>query len=102
MMIAMQATKPPPRNMTAMAAAAAAARLQARPQTWQRHGSCPAGTVPIRRASPNANPEVVQRVLRASPFGRPGAGKVVLPESMDTKTGKVEVISLDHLHVRLG
>jgi len=86
---------PSPRmNVTAMAAAAAA-RLQARPQTWQKYGSCPEGTAPIRRASPNANSEVVERVLRASPFGRPGgAGKVVLPESMDTSKGKVEVINL--------
>ncbi|CAM0144674.1 unnamed protein product [Urochloa decumbens] len=43
-------------------------------QTWRKHGSCPAGTVPIRRESSNANPQVAERIRRSSPFGRPTAG----------------------------
>ncbi|CAN6223754.1 unnamed protein product [Urochloa humidicola] len=40
-------------------------------QTWRKHGSCPAGTVPIRRDSSRANPEVAELIRRSSPFGRP-------------------------------
>ncbi|CAL5045800.1 unnamed protein product [Urochloa decumbens] len=42
-------------------------------QTWRKHESCPAGTVPIRRESSRANPEVAELVRRSSPFGRPGS-----------------------------
>ncbi|KAM3262954.1 hypothetical protein ACQJBY_053229 [Aegilops geniculata] len=34
-------------------------------QTWRKHGSCPSGTVPIRRASPNSNPEVALLARRS-------------------------------------
>ncbi|XP_044984004.1 uncharacterized protein LOC123451054 isoform X2 [Hordeum vulgare subsp. vulgare] len=32
---------------------------QERLQTWRKHGRCPGGTVPIRRASPNANTDAI-------------------------------------------
>ncbi|CAN6191337.1 unnamed protein product [Urochloa humidicola] len=60
----------PKRNMKAIAAEASVSTLEERPQTWRKHGSCPSGTVPIRRPSRHANAEVVDLARRASPFGR--------------------------------
>lgn len=59
----------PTRSMKAMAAAANASKLEERHQTWTKNGSCPAGTVPIRRSS---NRATVADLLagRPSPFGR--------------------------------
>jgi hypothetical protein len=54
-----------------VAAAASASKPQERLQTWRKHGSCPAGTIPIRRPSEHANPEITELVHRSSPFGRP-------------------------------
>nr|XP_034592110.1 uncharacterized protein LOC117853941 isoform X2 [Setaria viridis] len=85
----------PERSMRAMAAAASLSdHTQERQPTWRKHGSCPPGTVAIRRDSPHARPEVARR---ASPFRRPaGAGsssmQPQLPELyMDNMKGKVEV-----------
>ncbi|CAN6166464.1 unnamed protein product [Urochloa humidicola] len=60
----------PKRNMKAIAAEASVSKREERPQTWRKHGSCPSGTVPIRRPSRHANAEVVDLARRASPFGR--------------------------------
>ncbi|CAL5045745.1 unnamed protein product [Urochloa decumbens] len=60
----------PKRNMKAIAAEASVSKREERPQTWRKYGSCPPGTVPIRRASRHANTEVVDMARRASPFGR--------------------------------
>ncbi|KAF0910749.1 hypothetical protein E2562_004735 [Oryza meyeriana var. granulata] len=38
----------------------ATTRLQELHQTWRKRGSCPAGTVPIRRPSANANPATAE------------------------------------------
>jgi hypothetical protein len=62
----------PETSMEEMAAAAASAsKPLERLQTWRKHGSCTAGTVPIRRPSEHANPEIAELVRRSSPFGRP-------------------------------
>ncbi|KAK3131583.1 hypothetical protein QOZ80_6AG0508390 [Eleusine coracana subsp. coracana] len=62
----------PERSMKDMVAAANASKPQARHQTWRKHGSCPAGTVPIRRES---NPVKISELLagQPSPFGHPGS-----------------------------
>ncbi|CAN6208787.1 unnamed protein product [Urochloa humidicola] len=60
----------PKRNMKAIAAEALVSKREERPQAWRKHGSCPPGTVPIRRASRHANTEAVEQARRASPFGR--------------------------------
>jgi hypothetical protein len=78
--------------MRAMAAAASLSNnhTQELQPTWLKHGSCPPGTVAIRRDSPSARPEVARR---ASPFRRPAAaGSSSPPELyMDNMKGKVEV-----------
>ncbi|XP_039806480.1 uncharacterized protein LOC120670450 [Panicum virgatum] len=77
---------------------AAAAPLASKPQqlhqTWWKNGSCPAGTVPIRRDSSRANPEIAELVRRSSPFGRPGssrAGSYNQSAMAAPPGGKVEV-----------
>ncbi|CAL5045737.1 unnamed protein product [Urochloa decumbens] len=60
----------PKRNMKAIAAAASVSKREERPQAWRKHGSCPPGTVPIRRASRHANTEVADLARRTSPFRR--------------------------------
>ncbi|TVU12678.1 hypothetical protein EJB05_46332, partial [Eragrostis curvula] len=62
----------PAKSMKDMVAAANATTRQERLQTWRRHGSCPAGTVPIRRASPSHANLIAELFRRSSPFGRPG------------------------------
>lgn len=74
-----------------MAAAASLPHHHNEP-TWRKRGSCPPGTVAIRRDSPRANPEAVRR--RASPFERPAAtttpgsdDSLYFPEAMDNPKG---------------
>lgn len=61
-------------------------------QTWRRNGSCPDGTVPIRRMPANVNREVASTNHSFRLFGRP-TGETV----QDEANGKEEVSPLDFL-----
>jgi hypothetical protein len=62
-------------------------------QTWRRNGSCPDGTVPIRRMPANVNSEFASHSNRSFRlFGRPTAtGETIKDEA----NGKEEVSVLD-------
>ncbi|WVZ82610.1 hypothetical protein U9M48_029859 [Paspalum notatum var. saurae] len=83
----------PKRSMQAMAAAAgiSSASSSAKLQTWRKRGSCPAGTVPIRRASARAKPEVAQRARPFQHTSSNDGSSFNFPIAMDIPTGTVEV-----------
>uniref|UniRef100_A0A0D9WLQ0 Neprosin PEP catalytic domain-containing protein n=1 Tax=Leersia perrieri TaxID=77586 RepID=A0A0D9WLQ0_9ORYZ len=66
----MQTIMKPTRSMKEIIASSGiATRTQGLHQTWRKRGSCPAGTVPIRRPSTNADPAAAERARRAFSSG---------------------------------
>jgi hypothetical protein len=63
-------------------------------QTWRRSGSCPEGTVPIRRTPTTADSEAAKHSLRFFSYAHPTDVTI-----QDEGKGKLEVSpSPEHLH----
>ncbi|KAL6640478.1 hypothetical protein ACP70R_021601 [Stipagrostis hirtigluma subsp. patula] len=56
-------------------------------QTWRRSGSCPEGTIPIRRKPTSADDEIANRTLPFFSYGRPTRETT----QEDGKAGKLEI-----------